>query len=302
MPSLGRFVALSSRGIFGAFLSAVALLSVPASAADLKFDFNSLSVLKAGTTSAQEATIQTYVQGVLDSTFGKNKVTVTVTGAMFDYGTGSSAVGANGLGYNGEGYVVGPVTGTTTKKVIPLTLGDTDGCTAAAPGCNPESPDARDGYIHNVSGVTDSFTIKFTGLNITGAGFDWEIFPDASCPNYNTCTTKPDFNFKANNTTLFSVNGVGPGQNSTYTQSINSGTNTATPEKSAQALGTGLWNFAGNQNLQNQLDFVDWPATIGIDNLDIYYTPPVPEPASVLLLVTVLLSVCILARKRLKVS
>jgi hypothetical protein len=41
----------------------------------------------------------------------------------------------------------------------------------------------------------------------------------------------------------------------------------------------------------NKLEFVDWPVTIGVDNLDIGTTPPrdlqaVPEPASMLLMAT----------------
>ena len=40
-----------------------------------------------------------------------------------------------------------------------------------------------------------------------------------------------------------------------------------------------------------KLEFVDWPVTIGVDNLDISTTPPVivqavPEPASMLLMAT----------------
>jgi hypothetical protein len=106
---------------------------------------------------------------------------------------------------------------------------------------------------------------------VTGVvSFDYEIFPDIS--------GAPDFTYdEYNGATLvgtFHTNGVTPG--------TTDGTATLSPvdstETDKQYIGVGLTN----QLLSRRLEFHDWPATIGVDNLKIATTP---EPTGVAFMV-----------------
>jgi hypothetical protein len=109
---------------------------------------------------------------------------------------------------------------------------------------------------------------------------------------------QPDFKFDINGNSSgnngtpvssFGTNGIqygitpGTGNDGNTNNSVLSAS-----EAAPQYIGT--WN--GSLNGATQLDFIDWPATIGIDNLYITFTPntqsTVPEPISVLLLGTVI--------------
>jgi len=268
---------------------------VCAHAAPVTFNFNTLNA------GDNNATVQSYMQGVLNSVYGAGKVTVTVTGALADKG----AVQTPGtLSWNGDGHTVGGNSGTPPS----ITLGNSDSCTGN--GC---TAGAADTYIRNNSHVpglsgdptSDVITMTFSGAGFTGftnAGFDWEIFPDGSCTAKDgvNCggagnTNLPDFTFTAGATqsttaTVFSASGVVPGTGGTYSNSP------LGAETAPQAIGTGSWAFASASAFQ----FQDWPATIGIDNLT--FTPPssVPEPGSVALLVTTVVGCYFLRRKRQK--
>jgi hypothetical protein len=170
-------------------------------------------------------------------------------------GTNVSGSGASKT-YNGDGHVIGP------------TLG-------------------QDTFIRNVG--SSHFTFDFgSSFHIYSISFDWEIFPDGTCfrgPGDSTATRAcaaegpananwPDFDLYVDGslTAAFSRVAVATGINPNY----------------PQAIGTsGTFNLAG----AHFLDFVDWPATIAIDNLvingcrdtsDIKCLPPllVPEPSS----------------------
>jgi len=198
--------------------------------------------------------------------------------------------------YNGEGYVVGPV--NSDHVVTPVTLGNTNGATG-----NNATPGATDTFIANTDNNSNStsseISMVFTGLLITGVSFDYEIFPDGTCSSLRSCgyndANLPDFEFtagtKGNDTavTAFGTNGIQygvvPGNgDGNQTHSINSGRFSS--ETAPQYIGV-----SGPLTLNNatDLNFIDWPATIGIDNLKITYTPtdPVPEPSTVGLILTV---------------
>lgn len=260
---------------FAMFLSA----GVSAYAGSVTFDFNSLS------SGASSATIQTYMDGVLGCT-----ACVTVTGAVAD------------KTYNGEGYVVGP----GGKS---LTLGTSNGATSNS-SQTPSS--SYDTFIANTndssSQISNEITLKFSGFTINGTvSFDYEIFPDGSCTSLNSANcggsptggiypNQPDFEFEAGTNSTgsdpavnsFATNGTQYGVTPSATGS--DGISTKGPNGTISAPQyIGAWT--GTLTNINELDFIDRPATIGIDNLTISYngnTPfsSTPEPASIALLGT----------------
>lgn len=170
-------------------------------------------------------------------------------------GTSVTGSGASKT-YTGDGHVIGPTLGPDT-------------------------------FIRNVSGP--HFTFDFgSSFHIYSISFDWEIFPDGTCfrgPGDSAATRAcaaagptnanwPDFDLyvDGSSTAVFSRVAVATGVNPNY----------------PQAIGTsGTFILSG----AHFLDFVDWPATIAIDNLvingcrdtsTVLCVPPVlvPEPSS----------------------
>ena len=187
---------------------------------------------------------------------------------------GTGAVADNAYAADGH------ITGGNSGKPAGVSLGNSDGCTIDGPGCS--SSTTLDTYLRNIGGTTspdDRITLAFTGISITSLSFDYEIFPDGSA------SQPPDFIFQAtaSNGSMVSTwtqYGVTPGTSGTWSKS-SFGT-----ETNAQSLGH--WTSPTFTTPVTSLAFIDWPATIGIDNLKITYTTnPVPEPSSILLLGTV---------------
>ena len=150
-----------------------------------------------------------------------------------------------------------------------------------------------DTFIRNLN--ADHFTMDFgSTFHIFSITFDWEIFPDGTCyrsgvgdtSSHAACANAgssnanwPDFDLYANHSSTASFSRV----------ALATGTTTNYP----QAIGySAVVNFSGAG--AHYLDFVDWPATIAIDNLvingcrdtDVGCVPRLttPEPSSLPLL------------------
>jgi hypothetical protein len=234
---------------------ALCLLWTAAVRADtFTFTFNSLA------NNATDAQVQTYMNGQLG--VGKS---VMVTGAA---ATNS---------YNGEGHVTGPCTPTCTS----VTLASNGGGTFIANNNGVSFP--------NGDPQSNDIFMKFSGLTISSVSFNLEIFPDGTCPSLGNCggtgnPNMPDFEFYAgngtqgNNSLQHSWSAVAPSGMNCHSPSSGS----VNCELAPQLL------LAGTANLQTfnfasgvtSLDFVDWPSTIGVDNITI---TTVPEPGSCLL-------------------
>jgi hypothetical protein len=237
-------------------------LGVAAHAGTVTFNFNSLA--ENATTTQISQYMTTTLQAVCPT------CTVTITGAYADTTYGSAANSANN-------HVVGPNGNAET-------LGTSDGATSNSNSAAMHSVGTYDTFLGTVNDADTSsdneITLVFTGLSVTNASFDYEIFPDASDSGAFTLTAG---NNGGSQSTIFTQNGLEPAAtgnpDGTSTKSPGSSTETI-----VQYIGTGSWSLAGD----NDIDFVDWPEAIGIDNLVLTYsTPTVPEPSSLLLFASV---------------
>jgi hypothetical protein len=232
---------------------------------------------------AAPSTITTYMNCVL----GGSYVTVQ-PGAVASRGAAAGTAGTTvAAGYTADGHAVG-VTGGNQS----LTLGNTENATSSA---SPLTAGAADAYLMNNSLASTSNTqvaLQFQNGFTIGAGsqikFDYEIFPDNTCTALTSAScggtgtpNRPDFEFWINGaqvgSTLFG-NTPGTGGTYTYSPAMTGG------ETAPQTLGVFTYTV-GSALVNPLLAFVDWPATIGIDNLTI--TPPnqsVPEPVTLTLL------------------
>jgi len=244
---------------FIAGLAVVLLLAGPSAHAFLiTFDFNALS------DGASNSSVQTYMRNLITATPGAPAgATVTVTGAVAE------------KNYTGDNHVVGPVSGST---VTAETLGTSDG------GVHHNG--ALDAFIiNNSSSTTITMTFNFA---IHSLMFDYEIFPDGTCPTSPCPGNWPDFTFKADGVLQFQTLGILPGTLGTYPHSPNSGA--VTNEPAPQFLGKTAYLLFPNG--VTKLEFIDWPRTIGIDNLTVD-PPTVPAPGSLVLMLVGLLGVAL---------
>ena len=268
------------------FASIVSVLcaGTAAYATPVVFDFNSLANGAPATGgSGVNGSVQNYMRNVLST-----------QNAAWSVNVGAGAI-ADKNSYNGDGHVVGPGNGA-----VSLTLGNTEGATTAG---SPYVAGPNDTYIRNSNNPNtgnpyDRITLDFTGgVSFTRATFDMEIFPDGSTG----AGQPPDFQFLAGSdsahlsmATGFPKVGIIPGTGGTYKYSPKcmQGGNTAgcgagNVEPNAQLLTTVAIDFT---TPVSSFAFIDWPPTIGIDNLTLTPPPPphnqVPEPSSLIFLAT----------------
>ena len=226
------------------------------------FSFDDGSLANGSSNSA----IQSYMNSKLGSAGS-----VAVTGA----------VASNS--YNGDGHVVGPGSGSTS-----LTLGTSDGSTSHL--------STKDLFITNIANSSTEIKMVFTGLSILSVSFDYEIFPDGTCPTGSNCGSNwPDFSFDADGNIILHTLSVKPASGSHSPASGSTHT-----EQAPQFIGQYSTTFTTGVST---LEFLDWPATIGIDNLVITYGPPggstpTPEPVSFALAGTGLIGIYFLGRRK----
>jgi hypothetical protein len=266
--------------------------------ADYNFNFNSLS--PSPTQSDQSSNpggtnaIALYMDSVL-SCAG----CVTVSG-LNSSGIGYLSGSTVGYGvavdqtYTGDGHVVGPGGAS-------LTLGNSNGATSNS----STTPGAYDSFISNTADpegtngpkqLSQGILITFShGVSLTGTfSFDFEIFPDASCPS--SCGTPPDLVFSANGATPYSHTWSGLVPSGTLPNGNGDGISTKSPmmmggETAPQYIGVSMPITLTNAT---SLSFMDWPATIGVDNLKLVTTP---EPKGEVFLLGMLALVAIAGTK-----
>ena len=240
--------------------------SASTEASPITFDFGSLH------NGASDSTIQTLMNNALKP-MGSS---VTVTGA----------VASNS--YNGDGHVTGPNPGTSS-----FTLAQLD-------------PAGHGTFIQNDTGnSSDEIKMVFSNLTISSISFDYEIFPDGTCPSLGSCggpnhLNLPDLTLVSNGShQVVEYDGVVPGQpgsyNTAYIHSPASGQ--FNKELAPQLLGS-----SGTLSLPagtTELEFEDWPATIAINHLVI---GTVSEPATITLLTSALIGLGAVLRRRTQAS
>ena len=251
--------------------------------------------------------IALYMDGVLGCV-ANNCVTVNGLNGNGNTGSGSGYGVAVAQKYTGDGHVVGP-------NGVSLTLGNTNN---AQNNSGPlPTPVLYDSYISNTaadssgnnpSNLSQGILITFShGVSLTGTlSFDYEIFPDGMCAQLNSAScggspnmqgiypNQPDLTFAVNGTTVQTFYGVAPGTNMVGASTPN-GTSTHSPisgtvgtEMAPQLIG----HWSGNVSGATSLSFMDWPATIGIDNLTLS-----PEPRGEVFLLGMLAFVAIAGTK-----
>jgi len=240
--------------LFGGFSYGLAL---QANAVPITFDFNTVAISGShsnglGATGGDTA-IGTYMTGILHSSIGPS-ASANSSGALATQT------------YNGEGHVNGDSLGTSDNGVHHT---------------------GNDTFLMNddfgiYGSATSQFSLTFTGFYIYSVSFDWQIFPDASCPasssptacaNNPSNSNYPDIELLANGVNVWSALATTP----------------VSGDKDPQGIGH-LSNLAVNG--VTTLTFVDWPAEIGMDNLVIngctIQSPnclrqDAPEPSTLLL-------------------
>jgi hypothetical protein len=272
------------RALIGLIVVLGVMVASPPLVGAVVFTFDQVGAIPKVSDGANNAAVQAYMNSVLTANGGGS---VTVTGAMGE---------AN---YTGDGHAVSRTNGTVRSE----TLGTTDGArwqsnvlvnSLGNPVTSHYSGNGGlDSFIVNAgSNNPDRITLSFN-FAIESISFDYEIFPNGSCPNYSTCTAAnwPDFTFEAGAAPPELVQmGIAP----TLSGDIpnRSPASGSSNELAPQYIGFATINLnpATNGAANSLLQFIDWPARIGIDNLVVTrcctttQQLPVPEPSSLLLM------------------
>lgn len=284
----------------------ITLAAMPGFGATFTFNFNSLSGYNSGAMN-QATSIASQLQSQLQVVCPSCTVTATS-------GTGIGAV--IDKTYTADGYVVGPKSGSS---VISETLGNTPGPTSGQnnPNVSGDVISSNSQYTYSqlqTQGYTNQFlantndsdtntnqlseiSFQFGGMAITGASFNYEVFPDAT-------GTQPDLTFEAGNNTSGTDTQISQALGATPSLTSADGSSVHSPKSGSSNSETHqqyIGNWSGTFSSSSELDFVDWPATIGIDNLSITYSvpgSPVPEPRSVILLATVAAAISLVIRRK----
>jgi hypothetical protein len=270
-----KIAAIGALVIFGA--------AAAASAGTVDFNYNSVAYSNTATNNssgvgAAASAVQTYMDSALAAA-GCTGCTVTVYGGVAD------------KHYDGDGHVVGP-------DGKPLTLGSYNGAPSAI--SNTATPTATLGTSNNwISGSTGEF-LADTNDNATQVGvgskneiymkfnfpitgtisFDYEIFPCAA--GFEGCTSTPDLTFEAGNNTNGSDPTIATFTSVKPSASAADGSSTQSADGTNETAPQYIGYYSTTVNGVTELDFLDWPATIGIDNLT--FNVPTPEPNSMILL------------------
>jgi hypothetical protein len=230
-----------------------------AHAAGILFDFNALA------NNANNAAVQAHMNTLLPGA-----PAVTVTGA-----TATKT-------YNGEGHVIGQQVGNSVKSV---TLGTGDGVGG------PQHWNNLDTFLYTLGST--QIQMDFTGIAISNISFDFQIFPDVHCLSSTNCWSLPDFSFRTS-TNNWATNTLWAHEFGVFPVDPNDRSPLSNNEKTAQ-LGPKTLSFTFGTPVTG-LRFIDWPPTIGIDNVCINCDTttqevPTPEPISMMLLGSGLLAV-----------
>jgi hypothetical protein len=269
-------------------LPAAALLvnmSGSAAQAGILFNFNSSSLYdtsgKDPNGIGDNSAIQHYMEGASLLDTAVTGWTVSVSGAQ-------SSGSPTNPGYDADGHVV--CAGNTYKKnCIPDTLStkyDTPYIMTSGQYQMPKgSQDAGNNAIKMVFGG---------GVGVVSLSFDFEIMPNLDCANGSSreCDN-PNFTFlmtdAAGTVEDVTVDAVEPGGSSINCPDIGkySPESGKSVETADQCMGSMSFTFASTI-VDPTLEFIDWPATLAVTNID-WGLPdpdpdPVPEPSSILLL------------------
>lgn len=275
---------MRTNALLGAAALLASLTAGASHAAVVTFNFNGMGY-NSSSNPTSNSLVQTYLQNTWASAGQSGALSVTGSGML------------SNNQYTGDGHVVGPKSGGT---VTPITLGSNDGGVQGTATAHSLSTTNPDDYI--VNSGSDRITITFPTL-IYSVQFDFEIFPDGTCPTASNCGASkanwPDFKLLADGTQVMLQLGVDPSAaGAGYQYSTISG---SSKEKAPQYLGvSGLISFIDGVN---KLEFVDWPQRIGIDNLKVdtcCRRPPtdLPEPGSLALTGLVVAAAGLIRRRR----
>jgi hypothetical protein len=282
--------ALAASAALASVSGPVPLVPVPAPA--ITFDFN----VPASSTAV--GLKLTTVLGAsnssgLGATARPNVISAYMTAVLHAAGYGgASVVTTGGLGtatYVGENYVWGNSLGSSNGAVY------SNPNTTVLAEQKPFAVTGGDGFLINdnfarYGKASPEIKMTFTNFAVDSISYDWEIFPDVTCPSSSKCTALPDMSVYANKVLV-------PG--SSFNAVMRSAGEVNNKVYAPQAIGTITSPLMLNG--ATTLEFFDWPAEIGIDNLRIT-GHAVPEPASLPLLATGLLGLGWLLRRRQQVQ